>query len=115
MLAGRLPVSEIPLLRRTRHELPARHYIVFSEPRTVVWRVLPSAMPRTRIDEQGQVVEIPPEVLDCGCVYGPRVAVLGYNPHPSGVGRCRTYWCRTCRVMTYSEPDDGRGAAAIGR
>lgn len=32
--------------------------------------------------------------------------------------RARTYWCRTCRVMTYSDPDtpgDGRGAVALGR
>jgi hypothetical protein len=72
-------------------------------------------LPRTRLDERGQVVEIPPAVLDCGHPFGPGLVVIGYNPHPSGIGRCRTYWCRTCSVMTYSEPDDGRGAVALGR
>jgi hypothetical protein len=72
-------------------------------------------MPRTRIDERGQVVEIPPAVLDCGHPYGPGLVVIGYNPHPNGAGRCRTCYCRTSRVSTYTEADDARRAFALGR
>jgi hypothetical protein len=66
-------------------------------------------MPRTRIDDRGQVVEIPPAVLDCGHPYGAGLVIIGYNPHPNG-GRARTYYCRTCRVTTYSEAGDDCGA-----
>ena len=74
-------------------------------------------MPPTRLDGAGRLVEIPPNVLDCGHPFGPGLVVIGYNPHPVG-GRARTYWCRTCRVTTFDRPDipgDGRGAVALGR
>ncbi|MFN2561635.1 MAG: hypothetical protein ABR571_10120 [Jatrophihabitans sp.] len=62
-------------------------------------------MIRTRLDERGQVVEIPPAVLACGCEFRPSVAVIGYNAHPSGVGRARCYYCHEHRVWTWEEHD----------
>lgn len=57
-------------------------------------------MPRTRVDEHGRLVEIPPRTLDCGHPYGPGLVTIGYQPHPEG-GRARSYYCRTCTTVTF--------------
>lgn len=61
-------------------------------------------MPRTRIDAAGRLAEIPPAMLDCGHPYGPGLVTIGYQPHPTG-GRARSYYCRTCRHVTFDDPD----------
>lgn len=55
-------------------------------------------MPRTRINERGQLEEIPPTTLDCGHPYRGNVTV-GITGLPGG-GRVRSYRCRTCGELT---------------
>lgn len=56
-------------------------------------------VPRTRVDELGRLVEIPPVTLDCGHPYGPGLITVGMSPTEEG-GRARSYYCRTCRAVT---------------
>jgi hypothetical protein len=71
-------------------------------------------MAGTRVDERGQLVQIPPAYLACGCPWEPAQVTIGYEGHPAG-GRARTYYCRACRVTTWSEQDAGKGPTALGR
>jgi hypothetical protein len=68
-------------------------------------------MPRTVRSgrNEHEIVEIPPDMLDCGHPYGPRRVTLGFEEHPQHPDqRVRTYYCRECRTITYCDPPEDR-------
>lgn len=48
-----------------------------------------------------EVVEVSPEVLDCGHRYDSVRISLGTDSPAADQPRCRTYYCWQCRTVTY--------------
>lgn len=59
------------------------------------------AMVETRVGPDGELIEIPPTVLDCGHPYA-RNVIVGFNALGDGP-RVRTYECRTCGQITWDK------------
>lgn len=59
---------------------------------------------RYKRDELGRLVEVPPELLDCGHPYRRGLVVIGYEEHPQHPVRVRCYRCRHCGEVTWTEP-----------
>lgn len=52
---------------------------------------------------QHEIVEVPPTHCGKGHRLGPRQVLVGYGPHPGGVGRARYWTCRECGHVTWDE------------
>jgi hypothetical protein len=51
-----------------------------------------------------EIIEIQPDMLDCSHPYGARLVTVGFGARDANSPRVRTYRCRECGTVTYTEP-----------